>query len=161
MGQSSFGGGSLKRASSRNSAARCLHGFFCALANDSVGCRIAIFDKHTWLACLETDAFPLLIHAAIGAAHWLHSKVVCHVSAVTPRVERKQGVSMLPQDRGVVVVLLAKERRKSREYNRTALLWEREERREAEFRFSADRGFASTTQQQNSNKAWMHYINVC
>ena len=37
------------------------------------------------------------------------------MSAVTPRVERKQGVSMLPQDRGVVVVLLAKERRKSRE----------------------------------------------
>ena len=60
---------------------------------------------------------------------------------------------MLPQDRGVVVVLVAKERRKSREYNRTALLLEREERREAEFRFSADRGFASTTQQQNSNKA--------
>ena len=36
--------------------------------------RIAIFDEHTWLACLETDAFPLLIRAAIGAAHWLHSK---------------------------------------------------------------------------------------
>ena len=41
--------------------------------------------------------------------------VVCHVSAVSPRVERKQGVSMLPQDRGVVVVLVARERRKSEE----------------------------------------------
>ena len=29
MGQSSFGGGSLKRASSCNSAARCLHSFLC------------------------------------------------------------------------------------------------------------------------------------
>ena len=44
---------------------------------------------------------------------------VCHVSAVSPRVERKQGVSMLPQDRGVVVVLVARERRKSREYIQT------------------------------------------
>ena len=40
--------------------------------------------------------------------------VVCHVSAVSPHVERKQGVSMLPQDRGVVVVLRARERRKKR-----------------------------------------------
>ena len=29
MGQSSFGGGSLKRASLRNAAARCLHRFLC------------------------------------------------------------------------------------------------------------------------------------
>ena len=41
--------------------------------------------------------------------------VVCHVSAVSPHVERKQGVSMLPQDRGVVVVLVGQGREGSPE----------------------------------------------
>jgi hypothetical protein len=48
--------------------------------------------------------------------------VVCHVSAVSPRVEWKQGVSMLPQERGVVVVLSGEGEKESREYDRTTLL---------------------------------------
>jgi hypothetical protein len=39
MGHSSLAGGSLNNASSRSSAARCLHSFFYALANDSSGIR--------------------------------------------------------------------------------------------------------------------------
>jgi hypothetical protein len=35
-GQSSFDGGSLNKALSRSSAARCLHSFFYASTNDSV-----------------------------------------------------------------------------------------------------------------------------
>jgi hypothetical protein len=61
---------------------------------------IAIFDEHTWLACLETDAFPLIL-ATIGAAHWLHSKCCCRVSVVSPRCGCRRKEWLLPQ-RGVV-----------------------------------------------------------
>ena len=75
--------------------------------------------------------------------------VVCHVSAVSPRVERKQGVSMLLQEEENSPPM-EKEKEVRREQPSRG---EREERRgeRVEFYFggndvSADRGFAPTTQ---------------
>jgi hypothetical protein len=71
MGQSSLGGGSLKSASSRSSAARSLQNFLMLRPMLVLAFGVAILDEFTRLASLETGA-PLL--AALGAA------AICHHS---------------------------------------------------------------------------------
>jgi hypothetical protein len=96
MRQSSFGGGSLKRASSCNSAARCLHGFLCFGQWFCWHLRLqyltSIHDLHALRLTPSPSSTPQsaqLIDCIVNA--------VCHVSAVSPHCGCGSKEWLMPQ----------------------------------------------------------------
>jgi len=164
MGHSSFGGGSLKRASSCNSAARCLHGFLCfgQWFRWHVGLQYltSIHDLHA----LRLMPSPFSSVPQLAQLIDCIVNVVCHVRecGIPPCGAEARSEYVAAGERSGVVLWRGREGSQRVWENSPPVRKRREERGErgAEFDFggnnvSADRGLASTPQQQ-SNKAWMH-----
>jgi hypothetical protein len=81
MGQSSFGGGSLKSSSSRSSVARRLHCFFMRRPMLPLTLGVAISDLHARLTRLEVDG-TLLLLSTFGTAVIYHLNLEYSISSL-------------------------------------------------------------------------------